>query len=29
MKPETLGRAGWFGARLDQLQSTRSDDRIG
>ncbi len=29
MKPETLERAGWFGARLDQLQSTRSDDMIG
>lgn len=29
MKPETLGRAGWFGARLGQLPSTRSDDRIG
>ncbi len=29
MKPETLERAGWFGARLDQPPSTRSDDRIG
>jgi len=29
MKPETLERAGWFGARLDQLPGTRSGDRIG
>jgi hypothetical protein len=29
MKPETLERAGWFGAGPDQLPGTRSDDRIG